>query len=283
MDEIVLDSYAKINLALDILYKRDDGYHELNTIMQQIDLKDRIIIRNRNKGIHIQCDNKDVPLDENNLVYKAWEKIKEKTGINRGIQITIEKKIPVAAGLAGGSSNGGAVLKGLNLLWDLNLSDEELMEIGKKIGADVPFCIMGGTAWARGIGERLTRLNSFSGKMVLLANMGIPVSTEWVYKNMDLKSINKRVDIESLIRYMEEDDLLSLAKNMENVMEAVVIEKYPQIERIKEDMIKFGALGSLMSGSGPTVFGLFDDEEKLHRCKRELEKKIPNVLVAKTI
>ncbi|NLW40522.1 MAG: 4-(cytidine 5'-diphospho)-2-C-methyl-D-erythritol kinase [Tissierellia bacterium] len=283
MDEIVLDSYAKINLALDILYKRDDGYHELNTIMQQIDLKDRIIIRNRNKGIHIQCDNKDVPLDENNLVYKAWEKIKEKTGINRGIQITIEKKIPVAAGLAGGSSNGGAVLKGLNLLWDLKLSDEELMAIGKEIGADVPFTIMGGTAWAKGIGERLTRLNSFSGKMVLLANMGIPVSTEWVYKNMDLKSINKRVDIESLIRYMEEDDLLSLAKNMENVMEAVVIEKYPQIERIKEDMIKFGALGSLMSGSGPTVFGLFDDEEKLHRCKRELEKKIPNVLVAKTI
>lgn len=283
MDEIVLDSYAKINLALDILYKRDDGYHELNTIMQQIDLKDRIIIRNRNKGIHIQCDNKDVPLDENNLVYKAWEKIKEKTGINRGIQITIEKKIPVAAGLAGGSSNGGAVLKGLNLLWDLKLSDEELMAIGKEIGADVPFTIMGGTAWAKGIGERLTRLNSFSGKMVLLANMGIPVSTEWVYKNMDLKSINKRVDIESLIRYMEEDDLLSLAINMENVMEAVVIEKYPQIERIKEDMIKFGALGSLMSGSGPTVFGLFDDEEKLHRCKRELEKKIPNVLVAKTI
>lgn len=283
MDEIVLDSYAKINLALDILYKRDDGYHELNTIMQQIDLKDRIIIRNRNKGIHIQCDNKDVPLDEKNLVYKAWEKIKEKTGINRGIQITIEKKIPVAAGLAGGSSNGGAVLKGLNLLWDLKLSDEELMAIGKEIGADVPFTIMGGTAWAKGIGERLTRLNSFSGKMVLLANMGIPVSTEWVYKNMDLKSINKRVDIESLIRYMEEDDLLSLAKNMENVMEAVVIEKYPQIERIKEDMIKFGALGSLMSGSGPTVFGLFDDEEKLHRCKRELEKKIPNVLVAKTI
>lgn len=283
MDEIVLDSYAKINLALDILYKRDDGYHELNTIMQQIDLKDRIIIRNRNKGIHIQCDNKDVPLDEKNLVYKAWEKIKEKTGINRGIQITIEKKIPVAAGLAGGSSNGGAVLKGLNLLWDLKLSDEELMAIGKEIGADVPFTIMGGTAWAKGIGERLTRLNSFSGKMVLLANMGIPVSTEWVYKNMDLKSINKRVDIESLIRYMEEDDLLSLAKNMENVMEAVVIEKYPQIERIKEDMIKFGALGSLMSGSGPTVFGLFDDEEKLHRCKKELEKKIPNVLVAKTI
>lgn len=283
MDEIVLDSYAKINLALDILYKRDDGYHELNTIMQQIDLKDRIIIRNRNKGIHIQCDNKDVPLDENNLVYKAWEKIKEKTGINRGIQITIEKKIPVAAGLAGGSSNGGAVLKGLNLLWDLKLSDEELMAIGKEIGADVPFTIMGGTAWAKGIGERLTRLNSFSGKMVLLANMGIPVSTEWVYKNMDLKSINKRVDIESLIRYMEEDDLLSLAKNMENVMEAVVIEKYPQIERIKEDMIKFGGLGSLMSGSGPTVFGLFDDEEKLHRCKKELEKKIPYVLVAKTI
>lgn len=187
MNEIALESYAKINLALDILYKRDDGYHEINTIMQQIDLKDRVVIRNKDSGIDIQCNNKDVPIDRNNLVYKAWEKIREKTGINRGVGIIIDKKIPIAAGLAGGSSNGGAVLKGLNLLWDLNLSDEELMEIGKKIGADVPFCIMGGTAWARGIGEKLTKLKGFSGYNILLANVGIPVSTEWVYKNMDLK------------------------------------------------------------------------------------------------
>ncbi|SDW79512.1 4-(cytidine 5'-diphospho)-2-C-methyl-D-erythritol kinase [Tepidimicrobium xylanilyticum] len=283
MNEIALESYAKINLALDILYKRDDGYHEINTIMQQIDLKDRVVIRNKDSGIDIQCNNKDVPIDRNNLVYKAWEKIREKTGINRGVGIIIDKKIPIAAGLAGGSSNGGAVLKGLNLLWDLNLSDEELMEIGKKIGADVPFCIMGGTAWARGIGEKLTKLKGFSGYNILLANVGIPVSTEWVYKNMDLKSIHKRIDIEKVIKYMEEGNLLKLGQSIENVMESVVMTKYPQVKMVKEDMIKFGALGSLMSGSGPTVFGLFDDEEKLYRCKRELEKKVPNVFVTKTL
>lgn len=283
MNEIALESYAKINLALDILYKRDDGYHEINTIMQQIDLKDRVVIRNKDSGIDIQCNNKDVPIDRNNLVYKAWEKIREKTGINRGVGIIIDKKIPIAAGLAGGSSNGGAVLKGLNLLWDLNLSDEELMEIGKKIGADVPFCIMGGTAWARGIGEKLTKLKGFSGYNILLANVGIPVSTEWVYKNMDLKSIHKRIDIEKIIKYMEEGNLLKLGQSIENVMEPVVMTKYPQVKMVKEDMIKFGALGSLMSGSGPTVFGLFDDEEKLYRCKRELEKKVPNVFVTKTL
>ena len=283
MNEIALESYAKINLALDILYKRDDGYHEINTIMQQIDLKDRVVIRNKDSGIDIQCNNKDVPIDRNNLVYKAWEKIREKTGINRGVGIIIDKKIPIAAGLAGGSSNGGAVLKGLNLLWDLNLSDEELMEIGKEIGADVPFCIMGGTAWARGIGEKLTKLKGFSGYNILLANVGIPVSTEWVYKNMDLKSIHKRIDIEKVIKYMEEGNLLKLGQSIENVMESVVMTKYPQVKMVKEDMIKFGALGSLMSGSGPTVFGLFDDEEKLYRCKRELEKKVPNVFVTKTL
>lgn len=283
MNEIALESYAKINLALDILYKRDDGYHEINTIMQQIDLKDRVVIRNKDSGIDIQCNNKDVPIDRNNLVYKAWEKIREKTGINRGVGIIIDKKIPIAAGLAGGSSNGGAVLKGLNLLWDLNLSDEELMEIGKKIGADVPFCIMGGTAWARGIGEKLTKLKGFSGYNILLANVGIPVSTEWVYKNMDLKSIHERIDIERIIKYMEEGNLLKLGQSIENVMESVVMTKYPQVKMVKEDMIKFGALGSLMSGSGPTVFGLFDDEEKLYRCKRELEKKVPNVFVTKTL
>ncbi|GMG95249.1 4-(cytidine 5'-diphospho)-2-C-methyl-D-erythritol kinase [Tepidimicrobium xylanilyticum] len=283
MNEIALESYAKINLALDILYKRDDGYHEINTIMQQIDLKDRVVIRNKDSGIDIQCNNKDVPIDRNNLVYKAWEKIREKTGINRGVGIIIDKKIPIAAGLAGGSSNGGAVLKGLNLLWDLNLSDEELMEIGKKIGADVPFCIMGGTAWARGIGEKLTKLKGFSGYNILLANVGIPVSTEWVYKNMDLKSIHERIDIEKVIKYMEEGNLLKLGQSIENVMESVVMTKYPQVKMVKEDMIKFGALGSLMSGSGPTVFGLFDDEEKLYRCKRELEKKVPNVFVTKTL
>lgn len=283
MAEITLDSYGKINLSLDVLHKRDDGYHELNTLMQQIDLKDTIILRDRQKGIKIESNQKEVPLDSTNLVYKAWEQILEKTGMDRGIHIIINKNIPVASGLAGGSSNAAAVLKGLNTLWDLKLSQSELMEIGVNIGADVPFCILGGTAHAQGIGEKLTKLNSFSNKMVLLATIDVPVSTAYVYENINLKGIQDRIDIGQLIQYIQEDDLPGLAKNMANVMEQVVIPEHPILEEIKNTMIDHGALGSIMSGSGPTVFGLFDDEAKLYRCKEELEKHIEKVYVCKTI
>lgn len=283
MNEIALKSFGKINLALDVLYKRDDGYHEINTLMQQIDLGDNIILRNREKGIEIECNDKDVPLDSTNLAYRAWEKIIERTGINKGIHIIIDKNIPVAAGLAGGSSNGATVLKGLNQLWELNLSEKELMEIGLEIGADIPFCIMGGTAWGKGVGEKLTRLKSFSNKMILLANVGIPISTAHVYNRLNLNSVNTRIDIEGIVKHMEEDNLPKLAENMANIMEGVVIEKYPIVGKLKREMINWGALGSIMSGSGPTVFGLFDDEEKLIRCKHELEKKIDKVYITRTL
>ena len=283
MGEIVLESYGKINLSLDVLHKRADGYHELNTIMQQIDLKDMVTLKNRKNGIRIQCNDKEVPLDNTNLVYKAWEKIVEKTGVNKGIHIIIDKKIPIASGLAGGSSNGAAVLKGLNTLWDLNLSEEQLRQIGLEIGADVPFCIMGGTAHAEGIGEKLTKLKSFSNKMVLLANVGIPISTAYVYGNLNLDNVNTRIDIDKMIQYIEEDNLPKLAEGMTNTMEQVVIREHPIIDEIKKDMINHGALGSIMSGSGPTVFGLFDDKEKLNECKKELEKKVKKVFAAKTI
>ncbi|NMB08172.1 MAG: 4-(cytidine 5'-diphospho)-2-C-methyl-D-erythritol kinase [Tissierellia bacterium] len=281
MEKIILESHGKINLSLDVLYKREDGYHELNTIMQEIELKDTIILREINKGIEIQCNNKELPLDETNLVFKAWEKIVDKVGENRGIHITLDKQIPIAAGLGGGSSNAAAVLKGLNELWDLKLSQEELMDIGVEIGADVPFCIMGGTAHARGIGEKLTKLKPFSGKMLLLANPGIFVSTEKVYNNLDL-NCGENINIEEIISFMEKGNLLKLGQNMANTMEKTVINKHPIIDEIKKDMLKHGALGSLMSGSGPTVFGLFDQEEKLHKCKEELEKKIPLVIATKT-
>lgn len=283
MNKIILESNGKINLSLDVLYKREDGYHELNTIMQEIDLKDTIILKEIYKGMEIQCDNKAVPLNKENLVYKAWEKMVDIAGQNRGIHITIDKQIPVASGLAGGSSNAATVLKGLNKLWDLKLSKKELMDIGLEIGADVPFCIMGGTAHANGVGEKLTELKSFSQKMLLLANPGIPISTVNVYNNLNLDSKKDNINIQQIIKFIEEDDLASLAKNMSNIMEEVVIQKYPIIDEIKKDMIKCGALGSLMSGSGPTVFGLFDDEDKLYKCKRELEKKVSKVIVAKTV
>lgn len=284
MEEIVIDAYGKINLALDVLYPRDDGYHEIDTIMQQIDLKDTIILRNIDEyDIILECNERDVPLDETNLAYKAWDRIVKESNLKKGIHITIKKNIPVAAGIAGGSTDAAAVLKGLNQLWNLNLSQEELMEIGAEIGADVPFCILGGTARARGKGEKLTRVKSFSNKLVLLANIGIPISSGYVYEKLDLKDNRNRIDLDRLVEYIEADDTENLAVNMANTMELVVLEEYPVIGQIKEDMMKYGALGSLMSGSGPTVFGIFDSEENLKRCKEYLERKVEKVFSAKTI
>ena len=272
MKNIEIESYGKINLSLDVLYKRNDGYHEIDTIMQQISLKDIVSIENtKGKDIRIGSNKLDLPLDSSNLVYKAWDQIKQKTGIERGANIYIQKEIPIAAGLAGGSSNAAATLRGLNTLWDLGLSDRELYSMALKIGADVPYCLMGGTAHAQGIGEKLKKLRSFKDKHILLFNPGIQISTSSVYK--DLKpSESQRIDIGKIIDYIESDDLENLSKNMKNIMEKVVIKQHPIIGWIKDEMNDFGALGSLMSGSGSTVFGLFDDVEKLKYCKSKLEK-----------
>ena len=272
MKEITLKSYGKINLGLDVLYKREDGYHEINTIMQQIDLCDTLIIKENKEGLVLKSNSKDLPLDSTNLIYIAWKKIQEKTGINKGIEVILDKKIPIAAGLAGGSSNAAAILKGLNELWDLGFDEKDLREIGVEIGADVPFCIMGGTALAKGIGEELTKLRPFKDKDLLLVNPGLAISTAEVYKSLNLKE-KRRVNMEEIIQSIEKDDLNSLTKSIVNVMEEVVIRKNPIISEIKEDLIEYGALGSLMSGSGPTVFGLFDDKEKLNFCKEKLKNK----------
>lgn len=285
MREIVLKSHGKINLGLDVLYKRDDGYHEINTIMQQIDLSDTLIIKENNKeDIVIKTDNKDLPLDSSNLIYKAWAKIKEKTGIKKGIEVVIEKNIPIAAGLAGGSSNAATVLKGLNELWQLGLAEEDLQKIGLEIGADVPFCITGGTALAEGIGEKLTKLKSFKDINLLLVNPGMQILTAEVYASLRPNG-KRKMNIEKVIEFIENNDLYALAKSIVNVMEEVVIKKNPIISEIKEDLLDCGALCSLMSGSGPTVFGLFDDLEKLNFCKGKLTNKYSNgkVFIVKTI
>lgn len=280
MRELIIESYGKINLGLDVLYKREDGYHELSTIMQQISLKDIITIKEIKEGIIIESNNKDVPLDSTNLVYRAWEKLKEITGVNKGVYIKIHKEIPVAAGLGGGSTNAASVLKGLNQLWSLDLGEGELMAMGKDLGADVPYCIMGGTSLAEGIGEKLTKLRSFGGKHILLMNPGIAISTADIYGKLNLKC-RERMDIKRIISSIEKDDLQSVADNIANIMEEIVIGENSVIGKIKEDMIEYGALGSLMSGSGPTVFGLFDDEDKLDYCRTKLLKKYHKGLVIK--
>lgn len=283
MKRIELDAYAKINLSLDVLRKRDDGYHELEMIMQQIELKDKIILKEKNTGIELTCTNKKVPTDSTNLVYKAHKLLKEKFNINKGIKIHIEKNIPIAAGLAGGSSDAAQTLIGLNEIWSLGLTNKELMEIGVEIGADIPYCIMGGTALACGIGEKLTELTNFKDKIILLAKPDIDVSTGYVYGNLDIKSIKNHPKTKELIHAIIIDDVKFVAQNMKNVLENVTIKKHPIINDIKKQMIDCGALGSLMSGSGPTVFAIFDDSKKAAKCKKLLGQNIDEVYLTKTI
>lgn len=281
MEEYIIESYGKINLALDILYKRDDGYHEIKSIMQRISLKDRLILKENHKGIIIESNHKEVPLDSSNLVYKVWERLGEITGVSKGVKIIIEKNIPVAAGLAGGSSNGAATLLALNQLWNLKLSQGELMEIAKDLGADIPFCIMGGTALAQGIGEKLTKLGPFSSKHILLANPGIPISAAYAYSKC--KSLNRGIDMEAIISAIEENDLKAVGERLENIMEGPIIEEYPIIGQMKNIMLENGALGSLMSGSGSTVFGLYEDEEKMKFAQEKLSKLTDKVYICKTL
>lgn len=282
MNKVTEYAYAKINLSLDVLRKREDGYHDLRMVMQQIDLKDVITVKNSDE-VKIECNNPKVPTDTSNLVCKAYRILADKFNIKKGVNINIEKNIPIAAGLAGGSSDAAATLKGLNKLWNLNLTDKELMELAVNIGADVPYCILGGTALAEGIGEELTTLKSFEDKLVLIAKPDIDVSTAYVYTNLKLDKLNQHPNTENIINNIESDDIISLSNNMINVLETVTINKYKIIEDLKTKMLKYGALGSLMSGSGPTVFGLFDDMNKMENCYNELRKDIKEVYITKTI
>ena len=279
--KLQLDSYAKINLSLDVVRKRDDGYHEIRSIMQQIDLLDQVSIDENKSGVIITCDDKSVPTDESNLVYKAWKELSKHANTKVGIRVHIKKRIPVAAGLAGGSSNCATTLRALNQLWDLGLKDQELMDIGIKIGADVPYCLMGGTALAEGIGEKLTSLKDFKDKALLIANPGIQISTAYAYSKLEL---GKRKDtINEILDCVKNEDLKCLSEKMYNVMEDKIIPEHPQIKEIKEMMINNGALGSLMSGSGASVFGFYEDLDYLKFAEKKLREKLPFVFRAKTI
>lgn len=263
---ISLNAHAKINLSLDVLNKREDGYHNLQMIMQTIQLHDTISIHKIPFGVEIKCDAPYVPNNSTNIAYKAAEAMINKYKLDAGVRIVIEKKIPVAAGLAGGSTDAAAVLKGINILFKLGIEQSELMQIGKTIGADVPYCIMGGTALAEGIGEKLTPLAPLGSIPTILIKPKVGVSTAWVYKTLDLDKVSKRPNTEKLISALEQKDIKYIAKNMCNVLEGVTIAKYPMIEKIKKNLLHKGAIGSMMSGSGPTVFGIFENEEKAKKA-----------------
>ena len=281
MNSITLKSRAKINLSIDVLGKRQDGYHLVEMIMQTIDLYDLIEINEKdNDQITIKSTSDEIPLDCNNLVYKAANLIKKTFNINKGVEIHIKKNIPVAAGMAGGSSNAAAVLVGLNKLWNLNLSNQQLEKIGLKLGADVPFCINGGAVLASGIGEELTPIKGLTKDVcILVCKPDLFVSTKEVYECIDSKDIDKRPNNKFLIECLKNEDTRQLAENMFNVLEGVTMYKHPVIQQIKDIMTNNRALGAMMSGSGPTVFGLYENREDAVKCKAILEKQFKQTFV----
>ncbi len=272
-DTLTRKAYAKINLALDVIRRREDGYHEVRMIMQTVDLYDVLtFIKSRSPGITVVTDKEGLPGDESNLVYKAAKLIMEKYPLRQGVRIELKKRIPMAAGMAGGSTDAAAVFHGMNELFQLGMTESEMCTMGVKIGADVPYCIQGGTALSEGIGEVLTQLDDAPFCHVLLAKPDIDVSTKYVYENLRADRLARHPDIDGMRTAIEEGDLHKMAGYMENVLETVTIKEYPVIEEIKGFMKRKGALNALMSGSGPTVFGIFEKEEEARKAYEELKE-----------
>ena len=270
-NDISLKALAKINLGLDVVRRRGDGYHEVRMIMQTIHLYDRLDIkRTQEPGIQIQTNLSFLPVNENNLIYKAAKLLMDEFSITDGVSVKLDKRIPVAAGMAGGSTDAAAMLIGVNRLFSLGLTKRELMERGVQIGADVPYCIMRGTALAEGIGEALSPLPPMVKCPVLIAKPSISVSTKFVYQNLKLDDTTIHPDIDRLIDDIKAKNLHDIAAHMGNVLETVTIPNYPVIDEIKKHMLSNGAVGAMMSGSGPTVFGLFDDEDTAKKAYKAM-------------
>ena len=270
-NDISLKALAKINLGLDVVRRREDGYHEVRMIMQTIQLYDRLDIkRTQEPGIQIQTNLSFLPVNENNLIYKAAKLLMDEFSITDGVSVKLDKRIPVAAGMAGGSTDAAAMLIGVNRLFSLGLTKRQLMERGVQIGADVPYCIMRGTALAEGIGEALSPLPPMVKCPVLIAKPSISVSTKFVYQNLKLDDTTIHPDIDRLIDDIKAKNLHDIAAHMGNVLETVTIPNYPVIDEIKKHMLSNGAVGAMMSGSGPTVFGLFDDEDTAKKAYKAM-------------
>lgn len=269
-----LKALAKINLGLDVLGRRENGYHDVRMVMQTIYLYDNVTLQKTEKSdIELKTNLQFLPVDEKNIAYKAAKMLMEEFDIKEGVKITLDKHIPVAAGLAGGSSNAASVLVGMNHLFELGLSEQELMERGVKLGADVPYCVMRGTALAEGIGEILSPLSPLPKCYVLIAKPAISVSTKTVYEKLDAHEIENHPDIDGILSGLESGDLEKVAASMGNVLERVTIEDYPIIEEIKQTMKEEGALNAMMSGSGPTVFGIFNDRKLGKKAQKVIRKK----------
>ena len=274
MRSISLKARAKINLGLDVLRKREDGYHEVKMVMQTINIYDKIYMKIIEKPeIKIVTNLSFLPTNESNLVYKSIQMLRDEFNIEKGVFANVYKYIPVAAGMAGGSTDAAAAMIGMNKLFKLGLSREELMERAVKIGADVPYCIMGGTALAEGIGEKLSQLKPLKRCSILVAKPDISVSTKFVYTNLKLDENTVHPDMDGVLEAIDSSDVETMAKKMSNLLESVTAVKYPQIEEIKKSMIELGAINSIMSGSGPTVFGIFGNRKEEKKAYKTIKEK----------
>lgn len=271
MAKLEMKAYAKINLGLDVVRRLENGYHEVKMVMQTVGIYDVLTFEKAAEGIVITTDSGELPTDENNLIYKAARLMLERFSVQEGVRIHLKKNIPIAAGMAGGSTDAAATLKGVNELFDLGASRKELMELGVKIGADVPYCVMGGTALAEGIGERLTALKPAPDCFLLVAKPDINVSTKFVYEHLDAAGVDKHPDIDGMVEAISEGSIQGIIDRMENVLESVTIPAHPIIDTIKSRMKELGAANSLMSGSGPTVFGIFTDREAADKAYEQIK------------
>ncbi|MCI9318609.1 MAG: 4-(cytidine 5'-diphospho)-2-C-methyl-D-erythritol kinase [Lachnospiraceae bacterium] len=252
-----MKAHAKINLGLDVVGKLPNGYHEVRMVMQTVGIYDELTFSRTECGIMVTTDSEELPIEEDNLIYKAANLMKDKYDIREGIHIHLQKNIPIAAGMAGGSADAAAAMKGISRMFGLDTSLLELMELGASIGADVPYCVIGGTALAEGIGEKLTPLEPAPECFVLVAKPDINVSTRYVYERLNVAAIEKHPDIDGMVAAIGKGSLQGILDRMENVLESVTVQEYPVVDALKQRMKELGAVNSLMSGSGPTVFGIF--------------------------
>lgn len=273
-NELQLRAYAKINLGLDVVRRREDGYHEVRMVMQTVKLYDKLTFRLLDEDvIRLKTNLGFLPVNDNNLVYKAVKLLKDTYHVEKGLDIDLFKCIPVAAGMAGGSTDCAATLVGAAKLFGLHLSKQELMDLGVKLGADVPYCVLRGTALSEGIGEVLTPLPPMPDCHILIAKPPISVSTKFVYENLKINELQKHPDIDGMVESIRDKDLHGITDRMENVLETVTIPTYPVIEEIKNCMKENGAVNALMSGSGPTVFGIYEDETMAERARVIIREK----------
>lgn len=283
MKKVVTKSFAKINLSLDVLGRRENGYHDVCMVMQTVSVFDLITVERIKSGIELSTNLPYLPLDQNNLAYKAAQEFFNYTGIKEGVRIDVSKRIPVGAGLAGGSSNASAVLKAMNKLFNTGLSLKELCKIGVNIGADVPYCVLGGTRLAEGIGERLSPLPKMPKCCIVLVKPSFSISTKTVYEKIDSCTDYPHPDTASLIKGLEEKNLDKIASSMGNVLEEVSISEHPILEKVKEELCSLGAIRAQMSGSGPTVFGIFRTYDEARNAKKQLWGKYKTVYICSPV